>query len=135
MSRQDLIVFSTIYALIIAVGHSGPLWDRLKKLPWNYLTDERLEDPHKAWNERFWATQNDLFAKVMGIIDPSEKPAAPERRTGLALAFPRNARPAALLTKAHSAFHRLRPLAGIRRTPVLSPRRKDFIGRDRGPQG
>lgn len=133
MSRQDLILFSTIYALIIAAGHSGPLWARIRKLPWNYLIDERLEDSHKPGNDRFWTTENRLFAKILRIVDPIEKPKAPERTTGPVLAIGRNPRSAPIF--AHSAFHRLRPLAVIRRTPNTILRRKDLFSRERGPQG
>jgi hypothetical protein len=134
MDRQDLILISAFYALIIAAGHSGPLLNQLKKLPWNDPLGLRVRaGAGLSGLDAFWVGQDRLFTRVEGIFGPPETLASPAKKAG---SGPEGARRSApVLAAVHPVLNRVRPFARVRRMPEPKIQGTNRFNRERGPQG
>lgn len=136
MNRQDLILLSVVYALVIAASHSGPLLDRLKKLPWDRpVSLDPQNDPVEAGINRFWAAQGRHFLKFVRMVDRPAPPIVLKKKNGPGPPMDQARRPVPVMIGARPAFHRVRPLVHVQRTPSPGPEERDPFDRERGPQG
>lgn len=137
MNRQDLLLISALYALIIAAGHSGPLLVKLKQLPWNDPVRSMVQTTSQGMGEldAFWAGQIRVASRVEGIFGPPETLASLGKRATPKPALVLKTRVVPVLASLHPAFRRVRPFAGGRRIPETRDRGTTNFDRERGPQG
>ena len=143
MSRQDLILFSAIYALIIAAGHSGPILKKLSQLHWappvrsRSPASSQWEWAFRVWaaERRFWAGQRGLFGTIAGAFAPPEEPLARGGKTGPQPGTAPGSRTVRVPLALHPLLHHVRPWARARRTPVPGARGTEHWIQEGGTKG